>query len=64
LLRARLTEHCANTNVRLYFPRPLFCTDNGAMIAYAGALRLRAGQREGLAFGARARWSLMDLTAP
>jgi len=38
------------------------CTDNGAMIAYAGALRLRAGQEEGLAFGARARWSLMDLT--
>jgi N6-L-threonylcarbamoyladenine synthase len=64
LLRARLTEQCAKTNVRLYYPRPLFCTDNGAMIAYAGAMRLHAGQKEGLAFSARARWSLMDLTAP
>jgi len=63
LLRARLTEQCAKSNVRLYYPRPLFCTDNGAMIAYAGAMRLRAGQQEGLAFSARARWSLMDLTA-
>jgi len=34
------------------------------MIAYAGALRLRAGQQEGMAFGAQARWSLMDLAAP
>ena len=64
LLRARLEELGGRINVRVYYPRPLFCTDNGAMIAYAGALRLLAGQAEGLAFGARARWSLMELTAP
>jgi N6-L-threonylcarbamoyladenine synthase len=64
LLRARLQELGGKINVRVYYPRPVFCTDNGAMIAYAGALRLRAGQEEGLAFGARARWSLMDLAAP
>ena len=62
LLRARLQELGGKINVRVHYPRPVFCTDNGAMIAYAGALRLRAGQEEGLAFGARARWSLMDLT--
>jgi len=64
LLRARLHELGGKINVRVHYPRPAFCTDNGAMIAYAGALRLRAGQEEGLAFGARARWSLMDLVAP
>ncbi len=64
LLRTRLLELGRKINVRVYYPRPAFCTDNGAMIAYAGALRLRAGQREGLAFGSRARWSLMELAAP
>ena len=64
LLRTRLLELGEKINVRVYYPRPEFCTDNGAMIAYAGALRLRAGQQEGLAFGSRARWSLMELTAP
>jgi N6-L-threonylcarbamoyladenine synthase len=64
LLRERLTALCMKINTRVYYPRPLFCTDNGAMIAYAGALRLHAGQEESLTFGVRARWSLMDLTAP
>ena len=40
---------------RVYFPRPEFCTDNGAMIAYAGYLRLKAGQSESLAFAAHPR---------
>jgi N6-L-threonylcarbamoyladenine synthase len=64
LLRERLTSLCAKMNARIYYPRPVFCTDNGAMIAYAGALRLKAGQHEGLALGARARWSLVDLATP
>lgn len=46
-----------------FYPRPEFCTDNGAMIAYAGWQRLRAGQHEGLAFNARPRWSMMELQA-
>lgn len=63
-LRARLNELSQRLGVRVYFPRPEFSTDNGAMIAYAGWLRLRAGQSETLGFGARARWDIEDLTQP
>lgn len=46
---------------RVYFPRLEFCTDNGAMIAYAGYLRMRAGQTEALGFQPRPRWPMADL---
>ena len=45
---------------KAYYPRPELCTDNGAMIAYAGWQRLRAGQHEELGFDIRPRW---DMTA-
>ena len=48
---------------RICYPRPEFCTDNGAMIAYAGWRRLAAGQAEGLGISATPRWSLEDLPA-
>lgn len=57
-LRSVLTE---TLGVRVYYPRLEFSTDNGAMIAYAGLLRLRAGQHEPLAFGVRPRWDLTEL---
>ena len=60
-LRQRLAQMTIARGARVYYPRPEFCTDNGAMIAYAGYRRLRAGQHEGLAFGARPRWSLAEL---
>ena len=47
----------------LFYPRVEFCTDNGAMIAYAGCLRLMAGQTESLEINARARWPMEELTA-
>ncbi len=47
----------------VFYPRLEFCTDNGAMIAYAGACRLRAGQRQGLEIEVRPRWSLEELEA-
>jgi tRNA N6-adenosine threonylcarbamoyltransferase len=57
-LRAGLQKMCTDQGGRVYFPRPEFCTDNGAMIAYAGHLRLQAGQKEPLAFAAHPRWAL------
>ena len=57
-LRARL----AATLPEVVYPPPALCTDNGAMIAHAGALRLAAGLAEPLAVATRARWSLEALT--
>jgi N6-L-threonylcarbamoyladenine synthase len=57
-LRQRLGEMVAGMGVRLYFPRPEFCTDNGAMIALAGAMRLAAGKQRRSGRGARANWEL------
>jgi N6-L-threonylcarbamoyladenine synthase len=59
-LRERLAEIGRTSGAELYFPRAEFCTDNGAMIALAGCMRLRAGARQGLAIGARAKWELGD----
>ena len=48
---------------RVYYPRLDLCTDNGAMIAIAGALRLAGGEKPG-AIQAKARWSLESLRPP
>jgi N6-L-threonylcarbamoyladenine synthase len=63
-LRERLSGVARSAGSELYFPRTEFCTDNGAMIALAGCLRLAAGERQGLAVGARANWPLGDVTPP
>ncbi|HLQ25319.1 MAG TPA: tRNA (adenosine(37)-N6)-threonylcarbamoyltransferase complex transferase subunit TsaD [Acidiferrobacterales bacterium] len=62
LLRERLSVMAHEQNVTVYYPRPEFCTDNGAMIAYTGHVHLQAGQHDGLMFNARARWGLEELT--
>ena len=62
-LRQALGAALAASDIALHYPRPSLCTDNGAMIAYAGYCRLRAGQREGLAVTVRPRWSLEALSS-
>ena len=57
-LRQRLADLAQENDGRVYFPRPEFCTDNGAMIAYAGYLKLNSGDKEPLAFFAKPRWPL------
>lgn len=61
-IRDALSAVAREAGGRAFFPRLAFCTDNGAMIAYAGAQRLLAGQRADLDFSARARWPLEELT--
>ncbi len=60
-LRARVDTLMAELGGRAYYPRAELCTDNGAMIAYAGWQRLRSGQHDGLSFTIRPRWPLQQL---
>ena len=61
LLRERLRSVAAEQGATVFYPRPEFCTDNGAMIAYAGWLRLRAGYRQPLGFDVHPRWPIDSL---
>ena len=62
-LRRSLESMLAKRQGQVFYARPEFCTDNGAMIAYAGCQRLMAGQKEGDAINARARWPMEELPA-
>lgn len=64
-IRSALTEMVAKEHAHVYFPRLPFCTDNGAMIAYAGCQRLLAGQQQNdLSIIAKPRWAMSELLIP
>jgi len=63
-LRARMLAMGERDGVRVVYPRVEFCTDNAAMIALLGHLRLAAGERDDLAIRARARWPMTELAPP
>ena len=64
LLRSELTQMAAPLGAQVFYPELAFCTDNGAMIAYAAAQRLQAGEQTGLSVDLRARWPLAELQPP
>jgi N6-L-threonylcarbamoyladenine synthase len=59
LLRERLAETCEKQGASLFYPRIEFCTDNGAMIAYAGCQRLLSGEYL-KDIKVKPRWALED----
>lgn len=61
LLRQQLNQLAQKLATKVYYPRLEFCTDNGAMIAFAGYQRLRLGQQDDLTIRAQARWSMDTL---
>jgi N6-L-threonylcarbamoyladenine synthase len=60
-LRQRIDSMMEGEGGAAYYPRLKFCTDNGAMIAYAGCQHLLAGASEPLRFSVRSRWPMDDL---
>lgn len=63
-LRAALARTAATAGYSLHVPPPALCTDNAAMVAWAGAERLARGLTDGLDFQVRARWPLDPDAAP
>jgi len=65
-LRERLDAAAQGRGGRVFYPEPELCTDNGAMIAFAGACRLAAGENGGGGAGVRVRprWPLAELQSP
>ncbi|HSS69596.1 MAG TPA: tRNA (adenosine(37)-N6)-threonylcarbamoyltransferase complex transferase subunit TsaD [Casimicrobiaceae bacterium] len=63
-LRKALSDAMEKQRVEIFFPPLEFCTDNGAMIALAGALRLQSAKPASYAFTVRPRWELASLRAP
>lgn len=65
-LREKLNAAAHKKGCKVSYPRLEFCTDNGAMIAFAGAMRIKAAQQQASvhSFSVKPRWNLSDLQAP
>lgn len=64
LLRSRLRAALADVGAQVFYPAPQYCTDNGAMIAFAGCQRLLAGEYDIEHAQIRPRWPMEELAAP
>jgi N6-L-threonylcarbamoyladenine synthase len=64
VIRAGLTDMCQQQGARFFAPPLRYCTDNAAMIAWAGLEAFRAGKRDDLSLSARPRWPLDQTSAP
>ena len=62
-LRLAMAKLASEEDARVHYPRIEFCTDNGAMVAYAGYQRLAMGAPSGLGFTVKSRWSLAELAS-
>ena len=62
-LRGQLQDLAMRKRWQVFYPSAAFCTDNGAMIAYAGCQRLVAGQQENLSVTVKSRWPMVELPA-
>lgn len=66
MLREQLNQECKHKQIRVHYPELSLCTDNGAMIAFAAAMRLQAGIEElntDYSFAVRPRWPLEMINA-